>query len=123
MNSVLLGLVMAGTACFVGCMSDVPKDTFTPIGDLNRAVITFQIAEKRWPRDYEELSDFLKHSDDPAYTRLEAVKFHRLDFINQLDGGLKVDVNYTTASGDATVSDSQVLSVPKVVHGEQDNGR
>ena len=106
--------------CFTGCIS-LPKDMFNPLAELQQGTLKFQLAEKRWPRDYEELSDFLKHSDEPAYTSLQAVKFHRLDFISLSDGALNVEINYTTASGDATVSDSFVMSVPQIVHEEQDS--
>jgi hypothetical protein len=114
-KSFLLGLVVASMTCFTGCMS-VPEDTFKPSTELYLAAINFQLAEKRWPRDYEDLSDFLKRSHDPHYASLQAVKFHRLDFISLRDGDLKVDMDYTTASGDATVSDSFVMSVPQIIH-------
>ena len=122
MKSSLLGLVVASMTCFTGCMSLVPKDMFEPSVEVYQATINFKVAEKHWPRDYEELSDFLKHSHDPSYTSLQTVKFHRLDFIRLRDGGLKIDMDYTTASGDATVRDSFMMSAPQIIHEEQGNG-
>jgi hypothetical protein len=121
MKSLLFVLALAGMTCFTGCIS-VPKDMFDPFGEVFRSVINFQLAEKRWPRDYEELSGFLKRSDDPTYKSLESVKFHRLDFIVLSDGGLKIYMDYTTASGDATVNDSFVLSKPKITPEQKGNG-
>lgn len=110
-KGLLLSLVAACMAFFTGC-SVVPKDAFDPAGELFQSAIKFQLAEDRWPKDYEDLSTFLKNSDDPAYTSLQAVKFHRLDFISLSGGRLKIDVDYTTASGDATSRMSFVLSTP-----------
>ena len=89
MKSFLLILAMAGMACFTGCIS-VPKDMVVPGVELQQATLKFRLAEKHWPRDYDDLSGFLKRSHDPTYASLQAVKFHRLDFIALPDGGIKV---------------------------------
>ena len=102
-KSFLIVLVMAGMTCFTGCIS-FPKDMVTPAVELQQATLNFRLAEKHWPKDYEELSGFLKRSHDPTYASLQAVKFHRLDFVALPDGGIKVDMRYTTASGDATLN-------------------
>ena len=121
MKSFLLILVMAGMTCFTGCIS-VPKDMVVPGVELQQATLKFRLAEKRWPKDYDELSGFLKRSHDPTYASLQAVKFHRLDFIALPDGGIKVDMRYTTASGDATLPMGFWMGKPTIYNEEQGGG-
>lgn len=105
---------MVAGMCLTGCISP-PKDMFDPAVELEQGTIKFQLAEKRWPMDYDDLSGFLMRSHDPTYASLKAVKFHRLKFIALPDGGIKIDMNYTTTSGDAKVKCSFGIGKPEII--------
>jgi hypothetical protein len=91
MESFLLGLVVASMTCFTGC-TIIPEDTFNPLVELQQGTLKFQLAEKHWPRDYEDLSGFLKRSHDPTYASLQTVKFGGVSVSNLLNVSGSVSV-------------------------------
>jgi len=58
----------------------------------------FSVAKKHWPRNYEELSRFLRHSDEKIYTALQAAQFERIEFSDMPDGCLEINADYTIRS-------------------------
>src|SRR4051795_3747433 len=86
---------------FAGCMSDqaakeLGETIAAPLNsiardlsgsrDLAYATAAFQRKNGRWPKDYADLSKFVADTDG----LLQLGKYDRVDFIEQLDGGLEV---------------------------------
>jgi hypothetical protein len=67
---------------------------FQPALDLEYASNEFRVANQRWPQDYDELSSFLKQTDDTTYSSLRAVEFHRIKFTEAAEGKLRIDADY-----------------------------
>jgi hypothetical protein len=112
MKYVLLGFAVICTTFLTGCMSQKAgaglgaavleaalKPMFEPSLELARGANEFREQRKRWPKDYEELSSFLRHSDDRTFRQLQAVQFHSIHFSDLPDGRLRVDADYTARSG------------------------
>ena len=100
-------------ATLTGCMSQkvgaalgekvfggLAEALFRPALDLQYASNEFRVAKQRWPQDYNELSSFLKETDDTTYSSLQALEFHRIKFTETAEGKLRIDADYTSnASG------------------------
>ena len=112
MKYVLLGLAMTCTTFLTGCASQntsaglgatvleaALKPMFEPSVELARGANEFRDARKHWPKDYDELSGFLRQSDNRIFTELQAVQFHSIHFSELPDGRLRVDADYTADSG------------------------
>jgi len=108
----LLGLAMTCTTFLTGCASQntsaglgatvleaALKPMFEPSVELARGANEFRDARKYWPKDYDELSGFLRQSDNRIFTELQAVQFHSIHFSELPDGRLRVDADYTADSG------------------------
>ncbi len=61
---------------------------------LKDQVTAFQQAEKRWPRDYDELIAFMRQSK----SKFVPTSYDRIDFTTKPDGNLEIVV-YVFASG------------------------
>ena len=109
---VLLTLGVMSVTVFTGCMSErvgaglapvvleaAIKPMFEPPQLLAREANEFREAKKRWPKNYDELSSFLRHSDAQTFRQIEAVQFHSIHFSDLPDGRLRVDADYTVGSG------------------------
>ena len=68
--------------------------TFQPAFDLQYASNEFRVAKQRWPKDYDELSSFLKENDNTTYSSLQAVEFHRIKFTEAAEDKLRIDADY-----------------------------
>ena len=55
---------------------------------LATCVNTFESAKKRWPKDYEELTAFMKQVDN----KFEPTSYDRIDFTTKPDGSLEIQV-------------------------------
>jgi len=108
MKYALLGLAMVCASVFTGCISrktadglgarvlrDVLEIGLDPAFELAYASNEFRVAKHRWPRDYEELSSFLKQADDKTYSSFQAVKYHPITFTETADGKLRIEADYT----------------------------
>jgi adhesin HecA-like repeat protein len=65
-----------------------------PALDLQYASNEFRVAKQRWPQNYDELSSFLKQTDDTTYSSLQTVEFHRIKFTEAAEGKLRIDADY-----------------------------
>jgi hypothetical protein len=79
-----------GARVFEGAL----EAAFQPAFDLLYASNEFRVAKQRWPKDYDELSAFLKETDDTTYSSLQAVEFHRIKFTEAAEGKLRIDADY-----------------------------
>ena len=108
---MLLGFAVTCMAVFTGCISQragaglgavvleaAVKPMFDPVFELACAANEFRETKKRWPKDYDELSSFLKRSDDKTYQTFQTVKYQRIDFSETTDGKLKINADYTFSS-------------------------
>jgi hypothetical protein len=108
MKYVLLGFAMVFASIFTGCVSrkataglgaaafgGVVEVALDPAFQLAYASNEFRVAKHRWPRDYDELSSFLKQTGDNTYSSLQAVKYHRINFAETADGKLSIEADYT----------------------------
>jgi len=75
------------------------KPMFDQTIGLSYSVNEFREAKKRWPKDYGELSAFLKQFDDKMYEAFQTVKYQRIDFRETADGKLRIDADYSFDSG------------------------
>lgn len=109
---MLLSLAAAGTLISAGCISRragaglsavvieaAIKPIFDPVFELAYAANEFREVKKRWPKDYDELSGFLKQSDDKTYQAFQTTKYDRIDFVETADGKLTINADYTLDSG------------------------
>lgn len=105
---VLPGVLVTCTSLFAGCMSQKAgagigaviveaafKASFDPVFELAFASNEFRETKKRWPKDYEELSNFLKQSDDKTYRAFRTVTYQRIDFAEAADGKLRINAEFT----------------------------
>jgi hypothetical protein len=83
-----------GKRIFAGVL----KVAFQPALDLEYASNEFRVANQRWPKNYDELSSFLKQYDDTTYSSLQAVEFHRITFTEAAEGKLKINADCTLNS-------------------------
>src|SRR5262249_22648412 len=83
-----------GERVFVGAL----EVAFQPALDMQYASNEFRVAKHRWPKDYDELSSFLKENDETTYSSLQAVEFHRITFTEAAEGKLRIDADYTLNS-------------------------
>jgi len=83
---------------------------FEPSLELASASHQFRGARKRWPKDYEELSGFLKESDDEKFMQLQAVRFHSIRFAELPDGKLKIDADYSVDSANVRIDGMQLTA-------------
>ena len=65
-----------------------------PAFELAYASNEFRVARHRWPRDYDELSSFLKQTDNRTYSSCQALKFHQINFTETADNNLRIDADY-----------------------------
>ena len=63
-------------------------DWRTDQSSLTACVNTFESAKKRWPKDYGELTAFMKQVDN----KFEPSSYDRIDFTTKLDGSLEIQV-------------------------------
>ena len=63
-------------------------DWHTDQSSLTICVNTFESAKKRWPKDYEELTAFMKQMDNTFSPSL----YDRIDFTTKLDGSLEIQI-------------------------------
>jgi hypothetical protein len=94
-TSAAMVLVGVWLATFTGCMSDragkqladaVVSQTITPPVDLCASVTAFRAANKRWPKDREELSTFI----DQSGGKLRPISYDHVDFTEKPDGSLGI---------------------------------
>jgi hypothetical protein len=108
MRYTLLGIAMVCTIIFTGCMSQragagpgavVVEAALEPLLDpafeLAYASNEYRVVKHRWPKDYDELSNFLKQTGNKKYSLFLAVKYHRIDFAETADGKLRIEADYT----------------------------
>ena len=92
---LLLALIAGLTGCVMSGMFEPHHyDWSTGQPGLDDQVTAFQQAEKRWPRDYDELVAFMKRSND----KFVPTSYDRIDFTNKPDGNLEIVV-YVFNSG------------------------
>ena len=122
----LFGLVAMSTAVFGGCMSQkvgvglgavvlasILKDSFDPVFELAFASNEFREAKKRWPKDYGELSNFLKQTDNKTFQAFQAVNFQRVEFAEVADGKLRINAEFTFGSGGTgKIEGMEISAVP-----------
>jgi hypothetical protein len=95
-----IGLLLAALiVCAVGCgMFGMFKphdyDWSTGQPTLKDQVTAFQQAEKRWPKDYDDLVAFMKQSN----SKFVPTSYDRIDFTTNSDGNLEIVV-YVFDSG------------------------
>lgn len=87
-----------GARVFEGLFEGLLDAACQPALDLQYASNEFRVAKHRWPQDYDELSTFLKQTDDTTYSSLQAVEFHRIKFTDTAEGNLRIDADYTLNS-------------------------
>ena len=104
-------IVLLVITLFTGCISHrfgtgldeaviggvVEKSVEPPLA-LAEGVNEFRMAKKRWPRNYEELSTFLRDSDEKTFSALLSARFERIDFADMPDGSLEINADYTLRS-------------------------
>ena len=97
----LLGLIGACVIFSTGCIShdfgnavatNAISQAIVPPLELSLSAAKFRQANRRWPRDYDELSAFLKSSSDGVQLR----PYDRVDFTENSDGSLEI---YAIAPG------------------------
>jgi len=111
MKRALVSVAILCGTMFTGCISQkagaelgarvfggLLEASFRPALDLEYALNEFRVAKNRWPQDYDELSSFLKQTDDTTYSSLQAVEFHRIKFTEAAEGKLRIDADYTLNS-------------------------
>lgn len=86
------------------------KPMFEPSIALAYAANEFREAKEHWPKDYEELSNFLKQFDEQRYNVLQSVLFHRIEFGEMPDGRLEINADYSSASGGTVSIDRMRIS-------------
>lgn len=96
-----LGLVGVCISFITGCVCNkvesplgeaIIGQTIAPPLELGFTAHAFRRETKRWPRNYEELSPFLKKSGDGVQIR----NYDRVDFTERADGSLEI---YAVAPG------------------------
>jgi hypothetical protein len=88
--------VVALVALIAGPMGCAMSGMFEPhtynwrtgMPSLTDQVTTFQQANKRWPRDHDDLSAFMKRT----IKNFVPESYDRIDFIPKPDGNLEIDV-------------------------------
>lgn len=111
MKYAFVGLAMVCAGILSGCVSrqagaqlgavvmgGVLEVALDPGLELAYASNEFRMANHRWPRDYDELSSFLKQTGDRTYPSFQAVKYDRIHFTETTDGKLRVEADYTLNS-------------------------
>jgi hypothetical protein len=93
-SKVLVGFIFfALIACLIGCgmFGMFQQHTYnwkTGMPSLGNQVTTFQQANKRWPKDYNDLAAFMKQT----VTNFIPESYDRIDFITKPNGNLEIDV-------------------------------
>src|SRR5260370_4488476 len=108
MKRVLFSLAIVCAIMFTGCISQkagaelgarvfegILEVAFQPALDFAYASNEFRVAKHRWPRDYDELSSFLKQTDDTTYSSLQAVECHRIKFTETAECNLSIEAYFT----------------------------
>lgn len=119
-KNALLGCVTAFVVICAGCASHRNDDNknnnalasaliqgmvepaYAPGTSLARGANEFRVACGRWPKNYPELSNFLKTSDAETYQKLEAIRFSHIEFSEAADGWMNVSAQYPMASNGST---------------------
>jgi len=88
-----LFLIMSICPVLVGCASKSPVDiraqrdsAFVPPAGIAVSLLVFKRESRRWPSDYEELSQFFRD----RYDHWEMDRYDRVVFTPQADGSLEV---------------------------------
>jgi hypothetical protein len=92
---LLIALIVCAVSCRMFSMfkpHDYDWSTGQPV--LKDQVTAFQQAEKRWPRDYDELVAFMRQSN----SKFVPTSYDRIDFTTKPDGNLEIVV-YAFDSG------------------------
>jgi hypothetical protein len=86
---LLIALIVCTVSCgMFGMFRPHDYDWSTGQPALKDQVTAFHQAEKRWPKDYDELIGFMKQSNSKFVPKA----YDRIDFITNLDGNLEIVV-------------------------------
>lgn len=86
---LLIALIVCAVSCgMFGMFRPHDYDWSTGQPTLKNQVTRFQQAEKRWPRDYDDLVAFMKQSN----SQFVPTSYDRIDFTTKPDGNLEIVV-------------------------------
>ena len=120
---ILLGFVAICMALCAGCGSLESKGlnpvidkaliapVTEPLRDLYQGAREFRVSKDRWPKDFPELSDFLKQSDSAVYRKLQVAQLSVIEFSDAPNGWLKIKGQILLPGGTYTDSGTS-LTVP-----------
>jgi hypothetical protein len=91
---LIVGSISCRISGYYGMFQPHTYNWRTGMPSLQDQVIAFQQANKRWPRDYDDLASFMKQS----VTNFVPESYDRIDFTTKPDGNLEIDV-YVFNSG------------------------
>jgi hypothetical protein len=93
-SKLLVGFIfLTLIVCLIGCgmFGMFQSHTYnwkTGMPSLKDQVTTFQQANKRWPKDYDDLVFYMKQT----ITNYVPESYDRIDFTTKSDGNLEIDV-------------------------------